>query len=305
MNKINEIIKEICEEEKIKYSTVSKDWVTVLEKDGKRRFVIGYKFDINPYAAGAVCNDKYATADFLTFQQIPAVEERIFYAPNNHEDFAEGCNSLEAVTQYFHANNNNVVVKQNNGTGGVDIYHVTDEKSLADIYDQLLKKYYSISIGPFYDIENEYRVIMLDHEPKVIYKKIKPEVVGDGYSTISQLLTEFNPKYFSGRSIENDRVLEFGETFEYNWKFNLCGGAKASLDIDEQIRAKVIDLAKQATKALNMRFCSVDIIKTKDNKLLIMEVNTGVMMENFIVEMENGKEIAKSIYKEAIEKMFE
>ena len=56
---------------------------------------------------------------------------------------------------------------------------------------------------------------------------------------------------------------------------------------------------------INIRFASIDIIQTKDNKFLVLEVNSGVMMENFIKQMNNGYEIAENIYKKAILKMFE
>ena len=55
---------------------------------------------------------------------------------------------------------------------------------------------------------------------------------------------------------------------------------------------------------INDGFCSVDIIKTKDSNFYVMEINSGVMMQNFIKQNENGYMIAKLIYKEAIIEMF-
>lgn len=50
----------------------------------------------------------------------------------------------------------------------------------------------SYSVCPFYNIENEYRVIILNNEIRLIYKKILPIVCGDGESTVKELLKKFN-----------------------------------------------------------------------------------------------------------------
>lgn len=105
---------------------------------------------------------------------------------------------------------------------------------------------------------------------------------------------DFNNEHFKNYDDDNkDYVLPLNETFEYDWKFNLPKGAISSLDIDYNDKA-----------IINNGFCSVDIIKAKDNNFYVMEINSGVMMQNFIKQNENGYMIAKLIYKEAIIEMF-
>ena len=58
-------------------------------------------------------------------------------------------------------------------------------------------------------------------------------------------------------------------------------------------------------KELDFGFCSIDIIETVDGEFLVMEVNSGVVMKNYLVFVENGRETVKGIYKEAIRAMFE
>ena len=55
------IVKEICDELNIKMTITSKDWMTILEKDNQKRFLLGTKFDLNSYALGSIFDDKYAT----------------------------------------------------------------------------------------------------------------------------------------------------------------------------------------------------------------------------------------------------
>ena len=63
-------------------------------------------------------------------------------------------------------------------------------------------------------------------------------------------------------------------------------------------------MADKIAEILNLKFVSIDIIKNSDNKFMVMEINSGVMTENLIKQSNNGKEIAKEIYSEAINQMF-
>ena len=59
------------------------------------------------------------------------------------------------------------------------MYNVTGIDQIDVVLDKLFINNYSISICPFYEIEHEYRVIMLDGEKQLIYKKYLPIVYGE------------------------------------------------------------------------------------------------------------------------------
>ena len=305
MKTFQRIIKEICEEEQIKVSFLSKDWITMLEKDGKTKYIAGYKFDLNNHGLGLVLDDKYAMYDVLKSKELPIINHHILYRDTNHNDYAIGCNSYLDALDLFNKCDCNIVLKPNNGTCGVGVYHITDEIKLKEIYDKLLTNNFSISLCPFYEIENEFRTIILNNEVKMMYGKIRPIVFGDGKSTIKELLEQFNYEYFKGYDeINKDIVLEAGQQFEYDWKFNLSRGSKMFLDINQSDYKCISSLALQTSLVVGLSFGSVDIIKTKDGGYYIMEINSGVMMDNFINQAENGYNTAKSIYKEAVMNMF-
>lgn len=75
-------------------------------------------------------------------------------------------------------------------------------------------------------------------------------------------------------------------------------------EIPKKDYSEISSLALKTSSILNVGFGSVDIIKTIDGKYYIMEINSGVMMDNFIKQDENGYNVAKSIYREAIKNMF-
>ena len=56
---------------------------------------------------------------------------------------------------------------------------------------------------------------------------------------------------------------------------------------------------------MGIRFATVDIGITPEKELTVVEINGSVCMNKFIDLVPNGYEVAKEIYKKAIEKMFE
>lgn len=296
MNQIQHIIKEICEKKNIEYSLVSKEWIMILKKQNQIRYIVGYKFDLNDHGVGKICDDKYAFYDVLRQFELPLVEHYIVFKKYNIEEIL-----TYAKTYQYH-----MVIKSNIGTCGNDMYYVKNAFSLKTAVEQLLKKHSSISLSPYYDIKTEYRCIVLNGKVELFYGKKRPIVYGDGTSTIYELLHKFNPYYFEGKKdFEWNRVLNSNETYEYNWQFNLSKGAIPFLVNDEIIKNKVEALALKTSEILNLHFASIDIIELKTGEFLILEANSGVMMENFIHFFENGKQVAYSIYEKAVEALFE
>ena len=306
MNNLKRIIQEICNEDKIKFKFLSKDWVIMLEKEGKTRFISGYKFDLNPQGIGLIADDKYALYEVLKEKDIPVIEYKIVYNKNNKLDYAANCNTYEYVKDYFLKNNNHIVIKPNNGSCGHNVFNVTDINQIDEILDKLFVNNFSISICPFYDIKHEYRMIMLDRENKLSYAKCLPIVVGNGKKTIRELLLEFNYEFFTNKlkDAKYDRVLDNKEAFQYNWKFNLAQGSIAKKIEDKSLSNELIKIAKRVCDEINLKFGRIDIIQTTNNELLVMEVNSGVMIENYIALNSDEYITIKNIYRSAIEKMF-
>ncbi len=302
-----EIIKEICDENDIKYKLLSKDWIIMLEKNGNTRFISGYKFDLNSHGIGLIADDKYALYEVLKYKKIPVIEHKIVYNKTNKFTYAIGCNTYDYVKEYFEKNNKHIVIKPNSGTCGHDVFNVTDVKEIDNILDKLFINNYSVSICPFYNIKHEYRVIILNGKSKLLYAKCLPIVIGDGHKTIRELLLEFNYQFFCDKlkNEKYDKVLDNNEKFEYSWKFNLSQGSIAKKVENKELEDKLLDLAEKISKEINLKFGSIDIIETFDNRILILEVNSGVMLENYIKLNLQDYEIAKDIYKEAIESLFE
>ena len=203
-------------------------------------------------------------------------------------------------------NNNHIVIKPNDGTCGHNVFNVTDINDIDKILNKLFVNNYSISMCPFYNIKHEYRVIMLEGENKLLYAKYLPIVTGDGNKTIRQLLLEFNYDYFIDKLKDSkyDRILANKEKFEYTWKFNLSQGSIAKKINNKLLESKLIKISQQVCDEINLKFGSIDIVQTTNNNLFVLEVNSGVMLENYIRLNPDEYITAKNIYKNAIENLF-
>lgn len=296
MNEFRNIIKEIGEELGIKVTLLSDGWLIILEKDNQIHYINGYKFDLNNHGIGNVLDDKGLFYDIMSYKDLPTIERLSIYERYNKEE----------ILDHFRKNNNTLIVKGNIGTCGNSVYLVKDKDDLFNKMDKLLLKQDSISIEPFYDIINEYRVILLNGEVKIIYGKERPTVIGDGISTVKELAIKFND-YFKDnyKVIKNpDYIPKVNEIIEIDFRFNLSTGARLFTEIDNELKNKIMAIATLVTKKLDISFASVDIIYTKDNKLLVLEANSGVMMDNYIKQCSNGYTNAYNVYKEVIKIMF-
>lgn len=304
-NEFRKLIQLICSENNISCTVLSLGFLLVLEKNGVVKTISGYKFDNNSHSLGKVFDDKYATYELLKHYNVPVCEHSIFYCKNNTNTYVGKCNSLKYLKEKFDEYNGDVVVKKNTGTCGNEVSHFNDFSELEKFYNNTFFNDASFSICPFYNISNEYRVIVLNNKVKVMYKKILPEVFGDEHSSIRELLLKFNYKYFKNIDDKSlDVILKKNEKFRYDWKFNLSLGSVASFDIDSNDKKNILDIVSKITDNIDIGFCSIDIVKT-DTSFLVMEINSGVMMKYLMSEKVSGYSIAKDIYTEAILSMFD
>lgn len=256
----------ICQEEGIEIQFLSTNWLKCLTKNGTKHYIIGHKYDINPSAASLIADDKAATYEVLREAKIPAAEHKLLYAFSNHNSYTLGRNNLSYLRNYFDANGGDIVIKPNCGTRGRNTFHITTPEQLGPALIDVFNNNSVAALCPFYKIRYEYRTILLDNEVRLSYKKVLCS-------------TE-------------------------DWKFNLQCGASAE-PIPQNKTGAITELARAATRELGLRFCSVDVIETFDDELMVLEVNSGVMTDKYLQQHPDKYEQIKNLHRDAIRKMFE
>ena len=304
-----ELIYEICKELNIKIEELSYGWIYKLTKDGKIRYIGRKSFDINNVESSIIASDKYATYEVLKSQNIPIIEHKIIFDPEKRKDYMSKEEIIQIISSEF-MKNGKIVVKPNTGETGKDVFRCCSIKEIEKIVKELLKNNSSISICPYYDIKNEYRVFYLKGEVLLIYKKIKPFVIGDSKSSLKELVSKLNlPKNDvveeNLSKLDLNYIPENKEKIELSWKHNLSGGATPKIiEKNDKVYKEVERLAIKAGKTLNMIFATVDIIETDKDSFYVLEINSGVGATLFSKLAPNGKKIVKDIYKKALENLF-
>jgi len=314
------VIKDICVRRGWKVQSVSSDWILRIY-DVQRiasTNIFGYVFDINNAASTEICKEKAAASQCLELEGIPTIKHEVFLMSliKQVQDFVPKSGTWPKLLEFAKKHEYNIVVKPLKGTGGQGVYKITCQRDLEEASHDIFSRDYGLAACEFVDISNEFRVIWLDR-PRLIYKKVRANIVGDGVSTVQQLtasyLSEAQPNKIAelSRALAEGPLSSFdkairipkkGELVNLQWKHNLGHGASPRIISEEdEERHDLIALARAAVKCIGMKFCSVDIVSTPTGDYKVMEVNSGVMMDSAIVNVENGFSIATEIYEEALE----
>ncbi len=309
MKMINKLIEEICKDKKIDINSFSKEWVIHLKKDQVNKYIIGYDFDLNSSSVNLILKDKAAMTEILNFNKIPCAEHKLFMTPNR-ADFVGQNGNWEEMMKYAKEYDYKLVCKYNYGSGGINVLRTSNKLELEQAVHNILEKELYICLSPFYNIEEEYRAIVLDGIIKIVYKKERLFVIADGNKKLKQLLIDNDIKLTDSmlRAIlENklnlEKVYDMDEKILLNWKHNLGQGAIPIEIDDKSIIDNIQELIKRIVKVIDIRFASFDVIKV-NGEYMILEINAGVMMEAFANKNDGNYRKAYEIYSEAIDKMF-
>lgn len=309
-NVFQKIIIELCEEMNIRLEKLSyNDWVLQLSKDDKIRHIIGYRFDLNSEAAGNIACDKAATYQVLNSKKIPAVEHEILFNPVTRSKYLSNVGNCGIIEKYF-SMHKSVVIKPNDGSEGNGVFLCNTMKDAEFAINKLFRTKDTVCICPYYDIVTEYRTFYLNGHVLLIYGKEKPHVIGDGQKSVGELIAGLDlPENIvvkdNLKNLNHKEILSNGEKRYLSWKHNLSGGAVPHVLEKSELYNQIETLAISAGNIMNMKFATIDVVKTTDGKLRVLEVNSGIGISNFISKVYGGYEIAKDILRKALESMFE
>ena len=298
------IINEICIEKGIQQDILSYGWIRRLTKNGISRNIVHYQFDLNSASSYNIAGDKYATFEILKNNNIPTIDHYMIFNPNTRSNLYN--ENYKNIIDKLFISNKYVVIKANNSYQGKDVFLCRNVNDTESIIKKLFLENDTLSLCPFYDIKYEYRIIYLCGKIIYAYKKRKPYIIGNGVDTLNQLIKK---KEYDLNNVLKDIDLNYipkkNEEITISWKHNLSNGAIPILiDENDIFLDEIKKIAIKSGNAINIKFASIDIALTSDNKMLVMEINSSVCMNKFTELIPNGYKIAKEIYSRAIEEMF-
>jgi glutathione synthase/RimK-type ligase-like ATP-grasp enzyme len=302
-------IKRYCADHGIAVEVRSRGWLIVMQRGPKRHFAFGYDLGLNSAIAHRIANDKAATAEVLQICGVPCIPHTLFLSPKLNE-YIRPLPSWEAMLGVLRENPRGIVVKPNEGTSGDSVFKVLTEPDLELAAHRIFSSNPSLAISPYVDIEDEVRVVLIDHHPIVVYSKNRPAIVGDGKHSLLELALAVTPADQRSTVLPDmvadldkaalDEILPLGQRRVLNWRHNLDSGSQPLLLMHGKIREACVEIAAKAAKSIEMRFGSIDVVQV-NGSWQILEVNSGVMMEAL---GKSHSDLVYAAYSSALDKVF-
>ena len=294
----------------ISVTTASGGWIVRLSRGRAVAHVVGYTFPLNLASAHLLAQDKAAAAEALGAAGVPCVPHRLVLRPDL-ADYVGARGNWAALLEHFHASGGDVVVKPNDGTGGLGVERARTVRELEAAVHAGFAEHRALSVSPFRPLAMEARAVVLDGEVLLAYEKHRLSVTGDGRRTLGALAAEASAAVPPGASGE---IVPAGETRLVDWRHNLGRGARPAA-LAPEAREAVSALALRAADALGLRFASVDVVAPEagaqdtgapaaSGGLLVMEANAGVMLEAYARAAPDGPEAARRVYGAALDAVF-
>lgn len=234
-----------------------------------------------------ICNDKDLTKHYLQKHNVPVPVGEMF-----EEDVKE-----EEIVAYGLKLGFPLVVKPTDGNAGKGVFaNIQSEKELREIIPHIRNELgFSNIIVEKYIPGEEFRIVVIEDRVLGAINRRPANVIGDGVSTIRQLIKEKNKirkinPHLTSRLIKVDKEVELlleekgytldsvprkGELVYLREKSNLSAGGDA-VDVTEQLTPQLKEIAINAGKAIpGLKHYGVDMIVNDDRtKGVILEVNS-------------------------------
>ncbi|BAY98218.1 RimK domain-containing protein ATP-grasp [Tolypothrix tenuis PCC 7101] len=269
-------------------------------KNGKKTVFRSTHFSLNGFGAAELAKDKGSSSFFLNHFGYKVPEGKTFF----NEKLCKQIETLRNIDDGFNYAKYlgmPVIVKPLNLSQGRFVTKVYNKRE----YYQVAKKILQITPGLIverFHIGNDYRIVVLDQEVMVAYQRIPLFIVGDGESTVLELLHQKQEilnqhsrkiidfedfriaQKLKRQKLAFESVLPPGNIVYLLDNANLSSGGDA-VDLSDIIHPDFKKLAINITKDMGLRLAGVDII-TSDITMpmvdyTIIEVNGSPGLLNY------------------------
>jgi D-alanine-D-alanine ligase-like ATP-grasp enzyme len=296
-------------------------------KDGTHRITYGNDLGLNTSAAGELARDKGHTKFLLRAIGINCPDGEEFLLPwwaatIGLSQTRRGNDSIKTASMapaYIHERlGYPVYVKPVDGSKGADVFKVHTEGELDAVFDAYETKRVRVAVVEEPIAMPDYRIVVLDGELISAYQRVPLTVIGDGNSTLHEIVTQLEQGYFqAGRDtridMEDPRMEQHlraqGLDLTYRPALNQAvvltsvsnlstGGT--SKDVTGVISQRWIDLATNVASNFNLRLCGLDLgcadITDGNSAYSVLEVNAAPGLDHYALSGEEQKRLVHQFY---------
>jgi D-alanine-D-alanine ligase-like ATP-grasp enzyme len=295
-------------------------------KSGNHSYFRYNTLDLNPMGGSEIARDKDYSNFFMEkmgYSIVPG--SKTFFSDSWGRAIGSPRRNIDAAYNYAKKLGFPVIVKPNSGTQGTMVSLVHNRQEFYRAVRAILKKDRLVLVQQPV-VGKDYRVVVLDDRIISAYERIPLNVVGDGKSTILQLLKVKQSQFIaSSRDTmikkEDPRILvklkhqklsfrsvpKKGQRVYLLDNANLSTGGD-SVDVTNQVHPEFKKLAVRLTKDMGLRLCGVDLmidgdISQKPNVYWVLEINSAPGLDHYSKIGKAQEKIVEDLYTEVLRHM--
>jgi D-alanine-D-alanine ligase-like ATP-grasp enzyme len=298
----------------------------IIYKSGQKRYFRYSSLDLNSLGASAIAKDKDYANFFMKRMGYPIVPgSRTFYSNEWAKAIGSPRRNIDAAYHYAEKLGFPVIVKPNSGSQGAGVALVHTKKEFYRAIRAVFKRD-RVALVQRPVKGKDYRLVVLDDKVISAYERIPLNVVGNGISTLGQLLRE-KQRRFSASSRDtiikpdDPRIAEKlkrqglslrsvpakGECIYLLDNANLSTGGDA-VDVTTTAHPAFKRIAVRVTKDMGLRLCGVDLmiaddITKKPDTYWILEINSAPGLDHYAKVGKAQKKIVEDLYFEILKSM--
>ncbi len=289
-------------------------WTGYLLKIDDQLFGYGHfpKFPLNSAAARALCKDKVFSYQLLEKNGLVVPEGDYFIKyDERYIDNSRGKGKNEAI-EYAKKLGFSVFVKPNRMAMGIHCQVVNTAEELEKVIDEVFLDDHIVVVQKIVK-KPEYRLVVLDGEIILGYRKLMPTVTGDGLATVDVLVKRLKkdvPKlvidwdWLKKNGWKKSDIVPAGEEILLRDNANLSTGGVIS-KVLEKIPDDLKKYVAKITKLFKVRLAGIDLMAddlADSRTFTVIEINADPGFEAYMqYDEKRVKEIYKKIFIKCLE----
>lgn len=292
--------------------------------DGRKRYFRYNTLDLNPVGASDIAKDKDYANLFMKRMGYPIVVGRAFYS----NDWCRQIGSkrdIHAAYAYARKLGLPVVVKPNEGSHGSGVFLVRNKQEFMRAMRHILKAD-RVALVQRVVRGKDYRIVVLDSKVISAYERIPLSVVGDGSSSIKELLKKKQKRFRAGgrdtrirlddirishklgmQKLALRSVPERGKRIYLLDNANLSSGGDA-VDVTKPIHPEFKKIAVKLTRDMGLRLSGVDLmvagdIRNAPRKYWVLEINAAPGLDHYVQTGAAQQKIVENLYLKVLRSM--
>lgn len=295
-------------------------------KSGRYSYFRYNTVDLNPMGASEIAKDKDYANFFMKRMGYPIIPgSKTFFSDSWGKAIGASHRNTLAAYRYAQTLGMPVIVKPNSGSQGRGVALVHNKRE----FYRAMRAVFEIDRVALVQQPvrgKDYRIVVLDERVISAYERIPLSVIGNGRSTISNLLKKKQQEFVASsrdtnikmndpriteklkrRGLSLQSVLAQGERVFLLDNANLSAGGD-SVDVTSTIHPYFGKIAVKLTKDMGLRLCGVDLmidgdISQKSAPFWVIEINSAPGLDHYSRSGKAQEKIVEDLYLEVLKSM--